>query len=129
VSRDLFRVAGCSKAKEPGELFRRVGVLEPENQVSFFRRMGVLALVSRDLFKGVGVLALACLGTFSREWMSCRWGAKGPFQGSGCPDAKVSRYLFRGEGVLASGCRGTFSRLLVVLKPKSQRNYSGELVS
>ncbi len=65
--------------------------------------------VFRDLFRGVGVLALGCSGTFSGEWVSCRWGVKGPFQGSGCPDAKVSRYLFRGEGVLALGCRGTFS--------------------
>ncbi len=97
----------------------RVGVSEPENQVSFFRRMGVLilalvsrdllrglgvlALVSRDLFRGVGVLALGCPGTFSEEWVSWRWGVQGPFQRSGCPGAGVSRDLFRGVGVLSLG--------------------------
>ncbi len=84
--------------------------------MSFFRRMGVLALISRDLLRGLGVLALGCPGTFSGEWASWRWGVQGPFQGSGCPGVGYSG-TFPGEwvGVLALRCLGTFFRRMDVL--------------
>jgi hypothetical protein len=84
VSKDLFQENGCPGTSVKGPL-------------------------SKDLFKGVGVLVPGCQGAFSGECVSWHWGVNGPFQGGGCPGAGMPRYLFKRMGVLALAFLGTFS--------------------